>query len=125
MSKYSEKLTSPLWQRRRLEIMQRDDFKCHYCGDATEQLEIHHVVYLGNRQPWEYEDEHLICICHSCHSEEERMKSEDGMLIGMFSMSGLSRRQLNYLAVELRRHFTKRANREGKFQDLMDFLANT
>ena len=125
MSEYGKKLTSPLWQRRRLEIMQRDDFKCYFCGNATKQLEIHHVVYLRKAEPWDYEDEHLVCLCHDCHAEEERMKSEDPFLLGQFCMSGLSRRQLNYLAVELRRHLFRRANREEKFQDLMNFLANT
>ena len=125
MSEYEKKLVSPHWQRRRLEIMQKNDFKCHFCGNADEQLDIHHLIYLRGRDPWEYDDPYLIAICHSCHAEEERMKSEDPTLIGMFSMSGLSRRQLTYLAVELRRHFAKRTNREEKFQDLMDFLANT
>lgn len=125
MDEYEKKLTSPHWQRKRLEVMQKSDFKCHFCGNGNEQLEIHHVIYLRGRQPWDYDDEYLIAVCHSCHVEEERMKSEDPTLIGLFSMSGLSRRQLNYLAVELRRHFTKRANREEKYQDLMDFLANT
>jgi hypothetical protein len=104
--------------------MQRDNFKCRFCGSSTESLHIHHAMYLPDKQPWEYDDPFLITVCHACHVDEERMKSEDPVLIGLFSLSGLSRRQLNYLAVELRRHFSGR-DVNMKYQDLMDFLANT
>jgi hypothetical protein len=126
MSKtYSEKLRSPEWQRKRLEVMQRDDFACQFCGDKTEELHIHHVVYLPVGQPWDYDNNYLITVCHVCHEEEEKLKVEDPMLIGMFSMSGLNRRKLYALSVELRRHLSNHKTREIKFQDLMDFLANT
>lgn len=122
---YEKKLVSPLWQKRRLEIMQRDGWQCKFCGIKTEELHVHHVFYLPNRQPWEYEDEYLVTVCHACHSEEEKMKAEDPTLIGLFSMTGLSRRELTYLAVELRRHLADGLARNRKFQDLMEFLANT
>jgi 5-methylcytosine-specific restriction endonuclease McrA len=39
---YSEKLTHPKWQRKRLEILNRDGFKCVLCGNEEMQLQIHH-----------------------------------------------------------------------------------
>ena len=32
---YSEQLKSPKWQKKRLEIMQRDKFTCQLCGDKV------------------------------------------------------------------------------------------
>ena len=49
---YHQLLKDGRWQRRRLEIMQRDDFKCHDCG-TTDDLNVHHIRYLAGRKPWE------------------------------------------------------------------------
>lgn len=67
MSSYKESLQSPRWQRRRLEIMQRADFRCESCGSEDRQLEIHHRRYLTDREPWEYADDDLKCLCCHCH----------------------------------------------------------
>lgn len=125
MSDYKEKLVNPFWQRKRLEVMNRDEFSCRFCGDKTEELHIHHTIYINGREPWDYDGEYLITLCHSCHLEEEKMKSGDAFLIGMFSMTGLSRRQLYALTVSLRRHFHNTKHREMKFQDLTEFLEHT
>ena len=40
---YSEKLKDPRWQKKRLEILERDNFRCQYCGDknaGTKQQEV-------------------------------------------------------------------------------------
>lgn len=121
---YNELLKSPLWQRARLKVMERDDFQCRFCGDKTEQLHVHHTIYLPNKTPWDYDDQYLVTICHACHMEEEKLKPEDPTLIGLFSMTGLSRRQLYPLAVELRRHLADMKMKNEKFQDLMSCLAN-
>lgn len=63
---YSEKLKHPKWQRKRLEIMQRDGFKCKLCGDDETSLNIHHVEY-SDGEPWEIDNEKLITICDECH----------------------------------------------------------
>lgn len=123
--KYERKLTSPFWQKKRLEIMQRDEFACRFCGDKTNELHVHHAIYLPGLQPWEYEDQHLLTLCHVCHLEEEKMKSNDLFLISMLTQTGLSRRQLYALSVSLRRHFINTKHREMKFQDLTEFLEHT
>lgn len=122
---YSMKLLSPQWQKKRLVIMQRDNFQCRFCGDGTQTLHVHHIIYLPNRDPWEYEDEYLVTTCQACHLDEEKLKAEDPMLIGLFSLTGLNRRQLYALSVELRRNLADDKARNRKFQELMDFLANT
>lgn len=123
-SRYTKLLTSPHWQRKRLEILQRDDFRCRFCGDKESELHTHHLIYLGKKDPWNYEDEHLIALCHKCHTDEENLKSEDRFLINMMSMAGISRRELYHLSSALKTHLWHSANREEKFQDLMDYLHN-
>ncbi len=63
---YSQKLRDPRWQRKRLEIMQRDGFKCTCCGDSMTTLNVNHLQYAG--QPWEVDDRYLETLCESCHS---------------------------------------------------------
>ena len=69
---YAEKLKHPKWQKKRLEIMQRDNFKCVYCGDTETTLNVHHLKYAG--KPWEANDDALITVCEDCHREIERRK---------------------------------------------------
>jgi hypothetical protein len=122
---YKRKLASPYWQRRRLEIMERDKFSCRFCGDKEHELHIHHVAYLPNLDPQDYQDEHLLTLCHACHEGEEKLKSEDAFMMGKFLVCGLSRRQLYALSTELRRHlWSPGQTRQNKFQDLMEYLAN-
>lgn len=63
---YRELLKDGRWQRRRLEIMQRDDFKCRECG-MTNDLNVHHIRYVPGRKPWEYDDGDLVTLCGNCH----------------------------------------------------------
>jgi hypothetical protein len=65
MSKYSEKLKDPRWQRAKATTMLRDDFTCRACGCNTRQLQVHHMAYVGD--PWEAPPEALVTLCDSCH----------------------------------------------------------
>lgn len=62
---YSEKLRDPRWQKKRLQILNRDKFKCVYCGDKETELQIHHLKYSG--EPWEADNKLLITLCKECH----------------------------------------------------------
>lgn len=64
---YSEQLRHPNWQRRRLEIMQRDNFCCSSCSDKEITLNVHHRRYVKGRMPWEYTDAELVTLCRPCH----------------------------------------------------------
>jgi 5-methylcytosine-specific restriction endonuclease McrA len=68
MTKYLEKLKDPRWEKKRLEILYRDNNICQQCGDSGNQ--IHHKEYLMGREPWDYPDEYLITLCHECHQIE-------------------------------------------------------
>ncbi len=67
---YSQKLQNPQWQRKKTEILLRDNFTCKCCGDTTTQLEVHHVEYFHGMEPWEYPNEMLLTTCHDCHEKE-------------------------------------------------------
>lgn len=69
-SKYSEKLKDPRWQKKRLEILERDKWTCRICEDTTSTLVVHHRDYLPGKEPWEYPDDLLITLCEDCHIEE-------------------------------------------------------
>ena len=65
---YRVALQDPRWHARRLEILERDEHKCKECGRNDRSLHVHHLRYLPNHQPWEYEDADLVTLCESCHA---------------------------------------------------------
>jgi len=68
---YGEQLKDPRWQKRRLEIMQRDNFTCRRCGNGLNDgvsLNVHHFTY-RKCKPWEYFDYELVTLCENCHHE--------------------------------------------------------
>jgi hypothetical protein len=69
---YSEKLKDPRWQRKRLEILNRDGFKCLDCGDNRKTLHVHHKSYASGRDPWSYPDDNFITLCIDCHSQAHK-----------------------------------------------------
>lgn len=73
-SDYGRLLKNPKWQRKRLEILNRDDFTCKLCGDKETELHIHHIEYSFGANPWEYENDKLITYCKHCHAIVEDLK---------------------------------------------------
>lgn len=66
---YSESLKHPDWQRKRLEIFQRDNWRCKLCDNKDKQLCVHHLCY-AERGTWRgVPDKFLITVCNECHSE--------------------------------------------------------
>jgi hypothetical protein len=80
MSTYDGKLKDPRWQKRRLEIFQRDGWRCGRCDNSEQTLHVHHRWYEG--EPWEAPDEALVTLCEDCHSEEtESRKATEKRLL--------------------------------------------
>jgi hypothetical protein len=65
MSPYQKRLLDPRWQRKRAEILQRDNYTCQLCLDERSTLAVHHKEYLGN--PWEVPATSLKTVCCHCH----------------------------------------------------------
>ena len=100
MSDYSEKLKHPLWQRKRLDILNRDGFKCRCCGDETRTLHVHHLKYARGRDPWDYPDSSLITLCEGCHEiEHEQQQDSREMLLDSFIARGATSNDLYAIAV--------------------------
>lgn len=84
---YSDKLKSPKWQKKRLEIMKRDKFTCKLCGDTETQLHVHHKEYIKGNDPWNYPNNLLVTICEHCHTEiEDILKEEPGIVFYDFKI---------------------------------------
>ena len=81
---YIEKLKDPRWQRKRLEILKRDDFKCRSCRDEEKTLHVHHLRYEKGFEPWEAEDDDLITLCESCHEALHHIQSHPTLGIETF-----------------------------------------
>jgi len=73
---YAELLKDPRWQKIRLEVFQRADWQCEQCSDRTTELHVHHTFYDG-REPWEYPENSLKCLCKTCHNSEHSKKDEN------------------------------------------------
>lgn len=69
---YSKLLKHPKWQKKRLKILEQDNFTCQLCGDTETTLHVHHFMYNG-KEPWEIDDGCLITYCEDCHSIVEHM----------------------------------------------------
>lgn len=64
---YAEKLADPRWQKKRLEILERDGNHCTNCGEPKTSLQVHHLYYEWGVEPWEYPDDAMQTLCEQCH----------------------------------------------------------
>ena len=70
---YRELLFDDRWTEKRIEILQRDSYKCTICG-SMDKLLVHHKQYHYNTRtdqkcpPWDYDNKYLVTLCESCHS---------------------------------------------------------
>lgn len=67
---YSEKLKDPRWQKKRLEILNRDEWACCICGESENTLHVHHKSYVKGKDPWDYDDDNFETLCEFCHDHE-------------------------------------------------------
>jgi hypothetical protein len=104
---YIQQLKDPRWQRRRLEIFERDGFTCKMCGDKTSTLHVHHKYYLPNVLPWEYDGKCLVTLCENCHEAEGASKYLQKDLMIVLFEAGFFNSDLQMFNGLLREFFTK------------------
>lgn len=99
MSDYAEKLKDPRWQKKRLEILNRDNFTCKHCDAKDKTLHVHHKTYVYGNDPWDYHENNFVSLCQDCHIDEEQYKQEaKGMLEDLMKMGFKSEEICNHLA---------------------------
>lgn len=91
---YSEDIKNGRWQRKRLEIMQRDNFKCLACK-KDDKLNVHHLYYEKGMKIWDYDNDSLVTLCENCHKAlHEDLLKVSGIiafkaLIGKFDLTDI------------------------------------
>lgn len=76
MMTYTQKLKDPRWQKKRLEILERDSWTCQECEREDQPLHVHHHYYLKGKAPWDYHNSALQTLCEVCHEEKEAWLQE-------------------------------------------------
>lgn len=137
MPTYSELLRDPKWQRKRLEVLRRDDFTCQECGSTTKTLHVHHCYYERGRKPWDYPSSGLLTLCYECHEYETvsygNDKSQHPFLrdLAEIGFTGLDMESLSYAFAggefsrtrkELRSIITNAVSNEQFYVSCLDLL---
>ncbi len=86
---YVDKLKDPRWQKKRLEIFERDNFICSFCGENKKTLHVHHLKYIPESNPWESKNEDLETLCEDCHLEVQGEKRKLKEIINELNTHGL------------------------------------
>jgi len=79
-NKFFDLYKKPEWQKRRLEILERDNWTCQGCGDKKSTLHVHHKYYERGKLPWNYPITALVTLCEGCHNNEGNYDFYMGML---------------------------------------------
>lgn len=86
MSEFWDSYKRPEWQKRRLEVMSKAEFRCVDCGTGNATLNVHHAFYEKDRKPWEYADYALRCLCENCHKKRHGISDMARMTANLISM---------------------------------------
>lgn len=66
---YHQQIKHPLWQKKRLEVLEANNFQCEECESKEDELHVHHPFYKRGAMIWEYAVEELKCLCNKCHKD--------------------------------------------------------
>ena len=81
---FADQYRDPRWQKKRLEILSRDGFKCCLCGRDDTQLHVHHTSYEKGRMIWEYPNGYYRTLCDPCHKKLHALKDITSESLGDF-----------------------------------------
>lgn len=119
--KYVEKLKDPRWQKKRLEILERDGWQCCFCGEKTETLHVHHLIYESGKEPWECQNDNLLTLCVNCHQAEfEERRNTESELIEFLHIYRFSHLDIHELMCVLGRNMNRGVDRPDKILTLID-----
>jgi hypothetical protein len=97
MMNYAQQIKHPMWQKKRLEVLEANNYECENCGSKDTTLHVHHPFYKRGAMIWEYEKTELECLCEKCHKEAHAI---DEKIKKMLSGGGTSTKHkvLGYLS---------------------------
>ena len=104
---YKSQYLHPRWQKKRLEILNRDHWQCKICGVKDKTLHVHHTYYKKGAKVWEAENKWLKTLCEDCHAEEPILINiMIDKLILMIKQSGITSDALDHVVGEIEKdHF--------------------
>lgn len=114
---YTEILTHGDWQKRRLQIMERDGFQCTKCTEKF-NLQIHHLYYRWGWLPWEYPDDALVTLCDLCHKKEEFIKWV--IRHGLKALQGFDEKNLDDIRISIIEKMSANHHRESVLRYIDD-----
>ena len=64
---WMDQYKDPRWQKKRLEIMERDGWSCEHCQSSEKMLSVHHQWYEKGKKIWDYPNKCFQTLCSDCH----------------------------------------------------------
>lgn len=107
---YAQQIKHPLWQKKRLEVLELHGWKCQECTAKEEELHVHHPFYRRGAMIWEYEKTELECLCHRCHKDRHDLDEKIKKELAVCQSKGLV---LKYI-VKLNGHLPTQKTRKAK-----------
>ena len=83
---FKEQYKDPRWQKKRLKVLEYNNFNCRDCETTTKTLHVHHPIYKKGHKIWDYETEELMCLCEDCHSRHHIIDREIEEVVADFSV---------------------------------------
>lgn len=72
--RYSKRVTATKrWQVLRMEILERDGFRCKSCG-ARGRLEVDHIKSVRTNPELSFDPDNLQALCPSCHTTKTNIE---------------------------------------------------
>lgn len=103
---YLEQYKDPRWQKKRLEILERDNWECLICGTKDKTLHVHHTFYKRGAKVWEAKNKWLKTLCEDCHEEEPALiKTMIDELILTIKQSGITSDGLEHVVNEVKKDY--------------------
>lgn len=68
---YVQKLKDPRWQKKRLEVLSRDNFTCQHCGKSELPICVHHLALVRDSEIWDLSTDYFVSLCENCHLLEQ------------------------------------------------------
>ncbi len=88
--KWADQYKHPLWQKKRLEALDKAGYACQCCGDSESQLHVHHKQYFKGRMIWDYTVGELSVLCSECHEAAHAQMDELKSIMSALDPDGVS-----------------------------------